>query len=179
MRFAPLLLLLALVVGCRRPVEAVPEAPVGTEVGNRAPFLAGLLPGGDDFELEDRPASSTVVIFYRGAECGLCRVRLEQLQEHLSAYRVSGARVVAVTLDPPDLTRGLAEQMRLDFTLVSVEREVFERWAALHPDRDVAMPATYLVDRSGVIRFAHVGRSAADRISDAGLLTLLETIGDA
>jgi peroxiredoxin len=177
-RFGWFALVAVLVLGsaCDPPVEAGPALPVGTEDGYRMPPLAGVLPDGESFDVADDTRSPTVLVFYRGADCGLCRVRLEQLQEHLPAYRTSGARVVAVTLDPPEVTAALAERMGLDFTIVSVSPDVFERWQVMHPEQEIPLPASFIVDRAGTIRHRHIGRNAADRASDAGLLTILETL---
>jgi len=171
-----LIALLFLGVACDPPVEGDPGLPIGTEEGYRMPALARVLPDGERFDVADDTRSPTVLVFYRGAECGLCRVRLEQLQEHLAAYRTSGARVVAVTLDPPEVTATLTERLGLGFTIVSVSPEVFERWQVMHPEQEIPMPASFIVDQAGTVRHRHIGRNAADRASDAGLLTILETL---
>ena len=152
------------------------ELPVGVEIGQRAPDVHGTTPAGEPFTLT-RGSGATVVVFYRGAACGLCRLQLAQMQEHLAAYRTQGARVLALTLDPPDQSRALKDQMGLEFEIISVDPEVFERWRALEPGSTAPLPATYILDSAGVVRYAHIGRNASDRTTDAGLITLIERIG--
>lgn len=117
----------------------------------------------------------TVVLFYRSESCGLCRLRLEQLQTNLPAYSALGARVVAATLDPPELTSRTAERLDGDLQIVSVDTTTFEQWGMRLDDRRLPLPGAFVLDDRGVVIYRHVGSHAGDRISDATLLTILET----
>jgi peroxiredoxin len=162
--------------GCGGGAGPPVELPLGTSVGDRAPELTGILPGGRAFQLDPAGAAHTVLLFYRSAQCGLCRLQLEQAQHNLDAYRRQGARIVALTLDPPELSQALLVELPLQFDLVSVPRSVFVSWDAVEPASGVPLPATFVLDRAGRIEFRHIGRNAADRTTDAGLLTLLQAI---
>jgi peroxiredoxin len=168
----PIVVLLSLLVtACGSTAEAPPEVPVGVEVGHRPPPLRGVLSDGGEFSLDGR--SAQVLVFYRSAQCGLCRVQLQALQNHLSAYQRQGVQVVAVTLDPPALGQQLRESMELEFDLVSVDTATFEAWRVMGGGMRLPVPATYLIDRNGVIQYKHVGRNASDRATDADVLTVL------
>jgi peroxiredoxin len=161
---------------CNRAAPEV-ELPVGTSPGQSAPDLDGTLPAGEPFSLAglEGPAS-TVLVFYRSAECGLCRLQLDQMQANISAYERVNARVVGVTLDAPETNAALLGQAELGYPLVSVDTATFERWGVLGPDQETVLPATYVVDAEGVVRFQHIGRDAADRTTDAEMVTVLETL---
>lgn len=172
------LMVLALGIGtsaCRSPAESPPELPVGTDPGMRAPPLFGLLPSGEPFTL-DRGAGPAVVVFVRGAVCGLCRFQLEQMQQNLPAYRRLRVQVIAATLDSPALTRQLLDQLMLEFEVVSVDSAAFSGWSVSGGERDLVMPATYIIDSAGVVRYRHIGRNASDRTQSAEILTVLETL---
>ncbi len=171
-----LLLLLVTLAACGDRTEGDAEVPVGTDTGQRAPGLSGTLDDGSDFALEARPGAPTVVLFYRGSSCGLCRLRLQRLAENLPAYERAGSDVVAVTLDPPGAGRALKEAAELAFPVVSVDSATFERWGTLEAGA-APLPATFVIDEAGIIRFRHVGRNAGDRVSDASIVTLLESLG--
>jgi peroxiredoxin len=163
--------------GCGTEAEEVPpEVEIGTEPGNRAPPLSGTLADGGRYALEDRPDAPTVLVFYRGAQCGLCRLQLEQAQRHLPAYEYQGARIVGVTLDPPEQSQALLDEVEIGFNLVSVDRDAFQSWGVTAPGEEAPLPATFIVDRDGIVRFRHIGRNAADRTSDAGILTVLQEL---
>lgn len=167
--------LLSLVLAaCSSSAEPAPQIPIGTEVGERAPELAGMLHANEPFALSTGGAGvKTVLVFYRSANCGLCRTQLEQLQQYLPAYRRQGARVVAVTLDPPEVSRTLAEQAGLEYDLVSVDAETFTAWGVMTQELGGPMPATYIVDGEGLVRYRRIGRNAADRTTDPELLTIV------
>jgi peroxiredoxin len=166
-------LLLTLATGCGGEGSAERDLPVGPEPGSRSPELAGTLADGDSYRFDPGRGRRTVLVFYRGAQCGLCRHQLEQIEAHRSAYDRQGTTIIGVTLDPTETSAQLLEQMPLGYSLVSVDSATFERWEALDPEQGVPLPATYIVDGNGVVRFRHIGRNAADRTVDADMLTLL------
>lgn len=165
------------VSGCGRAEEAADPLPErGTETGLLAPGLAGTQAGGGGYRLEPDRADATVVVFYRGAYCGLCRERLRQLQAHLPDYERAGARVLAATADPPEQARQATDELSLSFPVVSVDSATLRQWGAADPDRPLPLPASYVLDGRGVVAFRHVGRNAADRASDLELLAALQQV---
>ncbi len=166
--------LLAVVPACGGAADSaaeVPLPPVGNTAGLRAPTLIGQTAAAATFRLDSAGAVPAAVVFYRGAYCGLCRERLRALQEHLAAYRAAGVWVVAVTLDTPPEIQRTVQQLGLEFPVVAADTATFAAWGALDAERRTALPASFLLDSLGVIRFRHVGRNAADRATDAALLT--------
>jgi peroxiredoxin len=82
--------------------------------------------------------------------------------------------VIGVTLDSPEVSQTSMRAMPIDFSLVTVDSSVFRIWGVLHPERGAPLPATYIDDETGLVRFRHVGRNASDRTTDAELITVLE-----
>ncbi|MQA92074.1 MAG: redoxin domain-containing protein [Gemmatimonas sp.] len=171
------ILAVLLLGGCQERTE--PEEPLalpGTEIGQQAPVLRGQLPSGDSLRVDSPPGNPTVLVFYRSIECGLCRVQLEQMQDNKAAYDRADAALVAVTLDPPNLSRAWIDDVSLDFPLVSVDSVTFRTWGAISAERAVPRPATYVLDGLGIVRFKHVGRNASDRTTDAEVIAILESV---
>jgi peroxiredoxin len=167
--------LLLLAASCRSPAEMPPDVPVGTEIDMLAPSLTGKSLDGAEFSLDRRRKEPVVLVFYRSASCGLCRVQLAELERHLPSYRELGVRPVAVTLDSPETGREMLEGTP-GFDIVSVDTATFESWGALDPESGVPLPLTYILDANGIIRFRYRGRNASDRVRDAELLTVLQTL---
>lgn len=170
---------LALLAGaaCREAaVPADPPLPVGTEVGERAPPLSGTTAGGGPYTLAAAGATGTVVVFYRSYHCGLCRERLRELQAHLPQYEAVGARVVAVTADPPAEVQRAVEELGLAYPVVGVDSATLAAWGVVDTAGSPPLPASYLVDRRGVVVFRHLGRNAADRASDIEILAALQQL---
>jgi mycoredoxin-dependent peroxiredoxin len=155
--------------------EPEPAAPPGVEVGHSPPALEGRLASGEPVVLNPSRGERTVILFYRGESCGLCRLRLEQLNSNLAAYSSLGARVVAVTLDPPEVSAQTAERLGGDLRIISVDSAVFREWEVLDSEQWAPLPGAYVLDDRGVVLFRHLGSHAGDRVSDATLLTVLDS----
>jgi len=176
----PLLLFLG-IVACQAGHSDEGRAPVGgprsADVAAEyplAPDLRGIDSRGGSFALEALRGAAVVLVFYRSHACPLCRERLAALAAHLDAYTSAGARVVAITPDPPDIAQRTAAELGLSLPVVSVDRAVLERWGVWPPTEEAPRPAAVVLDRDGRIRFRHLGRTAADRASDLQLLAVLE-----
>jgi peroxiredoxin len=150
-----------------------PLPAVGTEIGALAPPLAGTRADGSAFELRPARREYTLVEFYRGERCGLCRERLAALEANREAYEAARVRIIAVTLDEPEVVAHTAEALGLGFPVASADSAAFARWAVLDDGRGVALPASLVLDERGVIRYRHLGHNAADRADDAVLLAIV------
>ena len=65
-----------------------------------APELSFPLLDGNQWELrKQKPDSFTLIVFYRGLHCPLCKKYLKQLQELLPGFKDRGVNVVAVSMD--------------------------------------------------------------------------------
>ncbi|MDB2407124.1 AhpC/TSA family protein [Jannaschia sp.] len=67
----------------------------------KAPALTVPLLGGGTFDLEsEAPENFTLVIFYRGLHCPLCKRQMEtDVVPHLAAFEGQGVSVVAISMD--------------------------------------------------------------------------------
>ncbi len=67
---------------------------------HKAPDLSFPLLGGDTWNLsEQNPESFTLIIFYRGLHCPICKKYLQQLEALLPDFKERGVDVVAVSMD--------------------------------------------------------------------------------
>ena len=169
---------LLLLAACGGGEEVGPPPAVGTEPGQRAPELDGIVGDGSDFTLPERPDRPTVLVFFRSTSCGLCRLQLQRMEMNLPAYERGGSRVVAVTLDAPERAVANLEGAALGYPVVSVDSAAFERWGTFAGDGAAPLPATYIVDERGIVRYRHIGRNASDRTTDAEVVAFLESLDD-
>jgi peroxiredoxin len=80
----------------------------------QVPTLMVWLAGGGVFELATEPATTfTLIVFYRGRHCPVCRSYLRSLEEHLEQFSQRGVTVVAVSTD----TVERAEAAKADWNL--------------------------------------------------------------
>jgi peroxiredoxin len=104
-----------------------------------------------------------VLVFYYGYHCSHCVAQLFSLDEDINLFNELGARVVAISADPPEMTaKRFAEYGRFHFTVLSdpdhrVGRMygVYEPPSADQPERKAH--ATFLIDRNGRVFWVNYG----------------------
>ncbi|MGH8781628.1 peroxiredoxin-like family protein [Paraburkholderia sp.] len=137
---------------------------------------------GNGVSLKDLIARGPVVIsFYRGEWCPFCNIELRSLQEALPGIEALGATLIAISPEKPDHGIIATEKNKLTFPVLSdfgnavarqfgivfqvgpelkeFSKNVFKNDLALRNGEDsyeLPVPATYVIDKTGVIRFAHV-----------------------
>ncbi|NYI06183.1 peroxiredoxin-like family protein [Allostreptomyces psammosilenae] len=189
---------LAVMERAARELEASGLAKAALTVGDQAPRFALPDAHGTTVALDDLLAQGPVVIsFYRGAWCPYCNLELRALQQSLDDFHRHGARLVAISPQLPDQSLTLIERHELAFDVLSdvgsqVSREfglafdLTDELAAVYQSfgielervngghaRTLPIPATYLLDHQGVIRWAHVNTDYTRRAEPADIVTAL------
>ena len=77
----------------------------------QAPGLKLPLVGGGDFELNaDAPQNFTMLVFYRGYHCPVCKTYLQKLDSLMAGYKEAGFSVVAASMNDGDLAAKTVEE---------------------------------------------------------------------
>ena len=111
-----------------------------------------------------------------------CRAELRGLGAVDQALRGRGGRLLAISVDPPEVSRRLVADLDLPFAVLSDgDRRVVRRFGLLHesgaPDgSDIAIPAHFYVGREGAIRWRHVARRIQARPDPESILEALEAL---
>jgi peroxiredoxin len=75
-----------------------------------------------------------------------------------------GGEVYALTADALESVARAITEWRLTFIVVAdPSRETIRRYGLLNPRDQSIVPATFVIDRQGLVRYRHIGTSAADR----------------
>ncbi|MFI9723075.1 peroxiredoxin-like family protein [Streptomyces sp. NPDC052396] len=185
-----------------RELAATGMAGRAVGAGERAPEFTLPTALGEPVSLTELLAEGPVVLtFYRGAWCPYCNLALRALQSHHEDFRARGARLVAVSPQIADESLSLAEKERLAFPVLSdlgskvaaeygiafelsdelggqYDRFGFElaRVNAGHA-RTLPLPATFVIDRTGVVRWAFVDTDYTVRAEPAEILAALDALG--
>jgi peroxiredoxin len=184
-------------------VEAVIAAGIAERalgVGDRAPDFALPDASGTLVSSDELLARGPIVVsFYRGGWCGYCSVELRALVAALPDIRAAGAELVALSPQTVAATRETVEEQELPFPVLAdlgnvtahgfgivhaVSPEVEALYAAnehhvaaaneQQPGQvELPMPATYVIDRDGIIRFAFVSARYTERAEPADVLAVL------
>ncbi len=165
----------------RSGIEAVRSSVV--PIGTVAPPFALPAVDGSVRRLADYRGSKAVIVFYRGHWCGACRQHLAALREAVLTIEDAGAAVLAISAEPLARARASAAADNLPFTILcDDELTAIDRYGVRHegePEaggKAIARPSVFVLDRSGVVRFAHVGEDPLDRPTIRLILLALETL---
>jgi len=135
-------------------------------LGRRAPALVLEDNRGKTWNLHEEVSDGpVVVVFYLGATCMACVTHMVELDAAISRFQEQGARVLAVSGDAPEFSR---ERIRkfggFQIPLLSDPDHATSRaygvWKAVpggDKDDGEALHGTFIVDRDGLVRWAHVG----------------------
>ncbi|MFJ9785504.1 peroxiredoxin [Amycolatopsis sp. NPDC101161] len=133
---------------------------MAVEVGSEAP----------DFTLNDynkqpvqlssfRGDKPVLLVFYPFAFSGICTGELCQLRDEFADYDGKGVQVLGVSVDTPFSLKAWAEKEGYQFPLLSdfwPHGEVAQAYGVFNSDAGLAVRGTFLIDTSGVVRFAEV-----------------------
>jgi peroxiredoxin len=171
-------------------------------VGQSAPAFA--LPDADgaivrsDERLERGPL---VISFYRGLWCPYCNLELQALQETLEEIRARGAELVVISPQTAvnsrrsmrtaglafpilfDKGNAVAAEFGLRFAmpadLIALYRQFGNDLPRINGDDSwtLPMPARFVVDTSGVVRYAEVNPDYSVRPDPRDILPVLDRVG--
>ncbi|MFB9327455.1 peroxiredoxin-like family protein [Paenibacillus aurantiacus] len=174
----------------------------GLREGERAPNFSMTNPLGEPITLHDELAKGPVVlVFYRGSWCPFCSVQLRAFQRLLPDIQRNDGQLIAISPQSPDNSLTQIEKEQLTFPVLSdpngdvanrynllFELPAYLRDTFLHAlGRDLALfnqcdrwvlpvPATFLIDRGGVVRRSYVNPDFMDRMEPQEILDHLKLL---
>ena len=162
---------LVVLLACTRDEDGQIRPP---EVGQPAPAYRTISLTGDSVSL-DQVRGRVVLLNVWATWCHPCREEIPILQALHERYAARGLELVGVSVDARGEEATIREFAR-DFEMT------YPLW--LDPDERVqstflaiGVPATFLIDRGGVLRWRHIGPV---RVNDSTLVRALErALGDA
>lgn len=169
------------------------------KVGDRAPVFALPDAQGVTVRLTELLARGPVVVtWYRGEWCPYCNRHLAELQARRAEFDAAGATIVAISTQMPERTAAtarknsatyfmlsdvggrVAEAYGVKFTMPEDMLEEYRGYGIELKDYNgpagadsLPLSATYVIDRSGIIRYAHVEADYTQRAGPEELLRVL------
>lgn len=175
----------ALVASSKAPAEgAGPKPPA---VGDKAKDFEATSVEGDDVKLstllKEGPVVLTVLRGNPGYQCPVCNIQVGDFLKNADKFAEAKATVVLVYPGP---NKGLAEKAKefiADRTIPGHFKVVVDsdmelvtsyglRWDAPH---ETAYPSTFVIDKTGEIRYALVSKSHGGRAKSADVLKSLQS----
>jgi peroxiredoxin len=145
--------------------------------------------------LHDGPV---VVVFYRGGWCPYCNTEIHELVAAYPEFQKRGVALVAASVDTPDAEAKLHATYSIPFAVLSdsdaamieafhvvkhVEGDELAKMKSFGVDleqysgkthHEIAMPSLFLIDRAGIVRWAHSDQDFKVRPSVAQMLAAID-----
>lgn len=177
------------------PTTSSAVKPIG--VGAFVPQAMAYTPDGSAVNVKDLVTSKpTILIFYRGGWCPFCNTQLGKLATIQGELQTLGYQLVAISPDAPEFLKPTADKAKAGYTLLSdssAEAIKAFRLAYRMPDDQVEkylnrfkldleqraggkkhhllpVPAAYVVDATGRIRYVYSNADYTKRVDTAELL---------
>jgi peroxiredoxin len=196
-------LLLAAAAGAA-PEEFVPSDPakvVPLAVGSPIPAVVVQNPNGTDRRIGPGPLERpTILIFYRGGWCPYCNRHLGVLKKVEPQLLALGYELLFLSADRPDILYSSLKEPDIHYTLLSdasmsaarayhvayqLDAEALAKYgeygvdleaASGHGHHQLPVPAVFIVDRAGVIRFVYANPDYTTRIAPEALLDAAQRV---
>jgi peroxiredoxin len=171
------------------PADGRDLAPTQIErvaIGTAAPDFTLTKQGGGTLTLSSfRGHKNVVLVFYRGYWCPFCIKQLTAMRTMLDADMKKDTELLVVSVDGEDqtrqtITRISADGAQADFTFLSdPDHAVIARYGILNPSggsRGIPHPATYVIDRDGVVRWRDVETDYKIRPANEAVVTAVRSL---
>jgi peroxiredoxin len=172
---------------------------VPLEIGSKAPEFSGKDQFGNHIALSEIVQDGPVlVIFYRGYWCGICKRSLEEFQSEFSSLSSAGVQIVAVAPEVESNVSKTVNQNNLEFSVISdSDNSIMKKYnvafdvTQAYQDKVIKyyqttlqeingqnnavlpIPATYLIDTNGKIKYVHFDIDYSKRATVKDILAQL------
>ncbi|MFL5562922.1 MAG: redoxin domain-containing protein [Gemmatimonadaceae bacterium] len=152
------------------------RAPV---TGDRAPDFALQSTAGTTVRLSEfRGKSPVLVAFFPLAFTSTCTAELCEFSENFDKFGGKGVVVLPVSVDSvPTLKEFKAKYAMKTELLSDFKREASRAFGVLREDTFFSERAYFLIDRDGVVRWAHVESKLGDKRGNSELLERIAALG--
>lgn len=140
-----------------------------------------------------------VLMWYRGGWCPYCNVQLRVMQEALPAIEAAGGNLVAIAPEKSDHSLSTKEKNQLEFLVLSdVGNKVARAYGLVFklPEKvspiykkmidlskyngddsdELPLAATYVIDTTGVIRYAYLDANYTKRAEPSAIVDALKSL---
>src|SRR5258708_22600855 len=147
--------------GAGESAKSESAADTGGLVGNPAPdFKLKAVAGARGSVSLNGLRGKVVVVDFWGTFCEPCKKSFPKLQDLSAKYAGSGLQIVGISedeADDKDKIPGFADTYGAKFTIAWDEDK-----SAARKYKPETMPSSFIIDKKGVVRFAHVGYHDGD-----------------
>jgi peroxiredoxin len=149
-------------------------------VGQQAPDFTLKSTSGEKITLSALRGKPVLIAFFPLAFTSTCTAELCEMRDDHDQFARRGVTVLPISVDSTDSLREYKAKYGMHTDLLSdFKREVSRRYGVLNEERFYANRAYFLIDRDGVIRWAHVEEHPGLRREDRELLAEIDRMAGA
>jgi mycoredoxin-dependent peroxiredoxin len=130
------------------------------DVGTEAPDFTLKDQNGQPVTLSDlRGAKNVLLVFFPLAFTGICQGELDEIRDHLADFENDDTATLAISVGPPPTHKVWATQSGYQFPVLSdfwPHGGVAQAYGVFNDDAGFANRGTFVLDRTGVVRFAEM-----------------------
>ena len=104
-------------------------------------------------------SKNVLLVFFPLAFTGICQGELDEIRDNLPTYQNDDTQTLAISVGPPPTHKVWATQSGFTFPVLAdfwPHGAVAQAYDVFHADAGFANRGTFVVDRSGIIRFAEM-----------------------
>jgi mycoredoxin-dependent peroxiredoxin len=148
------------------------ETPgMAPQVGSEAPDFTLKNQNNEEVTLSSfRGERDVLVVFYPFAFSPVCTGELCQVRDDLSSFHNENVEILAISVDHPFALKAWSADQGYQFPLLSdfwPHGATAKAYGVFQDERGFALRGTFLVDRSGIVRFVEVNQPGEARDQNA------------
>jgi peroxiredoxin len=134
-----------------------PATTTPPQAGDRAPDFTLPSTAGSNVTLSELRGRTVLIAFFPLAFSPTCTAELCEMRDDWDAFQQRGVTVLPISVDSTYALKEYKLKYGMQVDLLSdFKREVTRRYGVLHEERFFSQRAYFLIDKEGVVRWAHV-----------------------
>ena len=152
------------------------------EIGQKAPEFTLFSSENKPVSLSDYSQKNAVLLFFPMAFTDVCTAELCDMRDNLHTYAALNADILAISVDSPFTLAKFRAEQNLPFALLSdFNKDVSAAYGALYENfvmnmKGVSKRAAFVIDQTGIIRYAEVLENAGNVPDFEQIKAVLEMI---
>jgi peroxiredoxin len=148
------------------------------QAGDVAPEFTAASTSGTDVSLSSfRGKKNVLLAFFPLAFTGTCTKELVCFTEDFDQFADQGVEILPISVDSTASLREFKNKLQMKTELLSdFRREVSRAYGVLNEDRFYSNRAYFLIDRSGIVRWAHVETQNGQRRENSEILAEIKLL---
>jgi len=151
------------------------------KVGDTAPDFTAKSTSGEMVTLSSfRGKNDVLLAFFPLAFTSVCSAEMKSFKEDYDQFARAGVQILPMSVDSVDSLKEFKAKlgMKTDF-LSDFKRDISRAYGVLLEDRFYSNRAYFLIDKQGIVRWAHIEEKPGQRRENSEILSHIEELGRA